>query len=53
MANGNCESAGDQAKVLELFQAGQSKAEIARGLQITRDRVKKLLAMAIRSRTHV
>ena len=50
MANGNCESSGNAARVMEMFRAGRSKADIARELGKTKEQVAKLLAVAIREK---
>lgn len=48
MANGNEESGATPQRVLELFKAGRSKADIARELGKDREWVKNALAKAIR-----
>lgn len=48
MASESCAAIGEQQKVLKLFRAGNSKAEIARELGKEKKDVAKLLAQAIR-----
>lgn len=48
MANESFAASGEQARVMALFKAGQSKAEIGRAIGKDKKSVGKILAQAIR-----
>ena len=48
MENECCEARSEQQRVMDLFKAGKSKAEIGKLIGKTKAQVAKILAVAIR-----
>lgn len=52
MANESCAAIGERQRVMDMFRAGRSKAEIARELGKDKKAVGKMLAQAIREKAN-